>query len=204
MDGLDLLKQHWNKDNNFPKVDKEQIKNMLYKSSSSIVKWIFIISVIELALGIVWGFVLPTDERMHSSVYNIVYIVFSVVFYVVIGYFIYNFFSSYRHIKNTTNTKILLETILNTRKHVNHYIQFNIYSIIFTFAFVSIEMMAMDLIDKSAGSIVFQVIFMVLFISLFCWLFILLVKVYYKILYRRLVRKLDKNYEELVRIEEEV
>ncbi|KGE14786.1 hypothetical protein [Sphingobacterium deserti] len=203
MDGLDLLKQHWNKDNNFPKVDKEQIKSMLYKSSSSIVKWIFIISVIELALGIVWGFVLPTEDRVHTSFYDIIYIVFSVVFYVVIGYFIYNFFASYRNIKNTTNTKILLETILNTRKHVNHYIQFNIYSIIFMFAFVTIDIMMTDLVDKSPGNIVFKVIFMVLFISLFCWLFILIVKVYYKILYRRLVRKLDKNYEELVRIEEE-
>jgi hypothetical protein len=35
MDELDVLKQHWNKDNNFPKINREEIKEMLHKSSSS-------------------------------------------------------------------------------------------------------------------------------------------------------------------------
>ncbi len=202
MDGLDLLKLHWNKDDNFPKIDKEQIKRMLYKSSKSIVKWIFIISVIELALGIILSFTITMEKEHHSNIYEVFYTGFEIMFYVVILYFMYNFFASYRSIKNTTNTKLLLETILNTRKHVNNYIKFNIYCIIFQFSLVSIEKIVQEVQSKQLGEAIFFSIFMILFISLFCWLFLLVVRFYYRILYRRLVRKLDNNYEELIKIDE--
>lgn len=203
MDGLDLLKQHWNKDNNFPKIDKEEIKQMLYKSSSSIVKWIFIISVIELALGVVLGFIFTGEKDIHSPIYNAINIGFDLVFYAVILYFMYQFFSSYRKIRNTTNTRTLLETILNTRKYVNQYIQFNIYCIIFQFSLVSIEKIILEAQSRTTGEAILFSIFMVLFVSLFCWLFLLIVRFYYKLLYRRLVKKLNHNYEELVKIEDE-
>ncbi|MFD2969175.1 hypothetical protein [Sphingobacterium bambusae] len=202
MDGLDLLKQHWNKDDNFPKIDKEQIKRMLYKSSKSIVKWIFIISVIELALGIILSFSITMEQEHHSLVYEVIYAAYEILFYVVILYFMYNFFSSYRNIKNTTNTKLLLETILNTRKHVNNYIKFNIYCIILAFSVVSIEKIVQEVQRKQLGEAIAFSFFMVLFVSLFCWLFLLIVRFYYRILYQRLVRKLDNNYEELIKIDE--
>lgn len=201
MDGLDLLKQHWNKENNFPKVDKAEIKAMLHRSSSSLVKWIFYISVIELALGIVLSFVVTTEQDSYSAVFEVVYTCFNVAFYVVILYFMYNFFSSYRSIKNTTNTKLLLETILKTRKYVNDYIKFNIYCIIFQFTLVSVEKIVHELPGKQLGEAILFTLFMAAFISLFCWLFLLVVRFYYKLLYRRLVRKLDNNYEELVKID---
>lgn len=202
MDGLDLLKQHWNKDDNFPKINKEQIKRMLYKSSKSIVKWIFFISVIELALGIILSFSITMEQEDHSAVYEVIYAIYEVLFYVVILYFMYNFFSSYRSIKNTTNTKLLLETILNTRKHVNNYIKFNIYCIILAFSVVSIEKIVQEVQSKQLGEAILFSTFMIVFVSLFCWLFLIIVRFYYKIVYRRLVRKLDHNYEELIKIDE--
>ncbi|WP_437919307.1 hypothetical protein [Sphingobacterium sp. LRF_L2] len=202
MDGLDLLKQHWNEDRNFPKIEREEIRRMTHKSSSSIVKWIFIISLIELTIGIILGlFVLP-DNNSHPLFYKIAYTSYDIIFYAVILYFIYRFFTSYWHIKNTTNTKVLLETILETRKHVNRYIQFNIYCIIFAFILTSVEMLVAELKGQSIKDVIPFVLFMIFLVSIFCWLFLLLVRVYYKLLYKRLVKKLDNNYEELIRIEE--
>ncbi|GHE28422.1 hypothetical protein [Sphingobacterium griseoflavum] len=202
MDGLDLLKGHWNKNDDFPKIDKEQIKHMLHKSSSSILKWIFLISVIELAVGILLSCTITIEKEHHSSLYTIFYVAFEVLFYIVVLYFMYRFFSSYRNIKNTINTKLLLENILNTRKHVNNYIKFNIYCIIFQFSLVSIEKIIQEVQRKPAGEAILFSMFMVVFVSLFCWLFLLVVRFYYKLLYRRLVHKLDHNYEELIKIEE--
>ena len=48
MDELELLKNDWQKDNaNYPKLTYDEIYKMLLKKSSSIVKWIFIISILE-------------------------------------------------------------------------------------------------------------------------------------------------------------
>ena len=53
MDELDLLKQDWKKqDANLPNIKAKEIYPLLLKRSSSIVKWIFFISLAELALGI--------------------------------------------------------------------------------------------------------------------------------------------------------
>ncbi len=202
MDGLDLLKKHWDNDN-FPKIDKEEIKKMRYKSSSSIVKWIFIISVIELAVGLLLSFCfITTEPDEHALLYDVVYNIYNVIFYLVIGYFIYKFFSSYRNIRNTTSTKVLLKTILDTRKHVNNYIQFNIYCITFAFVLVSIEKIVVTLTNQLAPKAYYIVASFIVIVLLFYALFLYIVRLYYKFLYRRLVSKLDNNYEELLKIDE--
>lgn len=201
MDGLDLLKQHWHKDNNFPQVDKEALRGMLHKSSSSIVKWIFLISILELALGIILSLSFGIDQEQHSLFYDVVYTVFDLVFYTVICYFIYSFFNSYRQIKSTNNTKVLLGTILKTRQHVDRYIRFNMYCIIFSFVFISIDEVIIQYQERTTGEFISFLLFMVILSSLFCWVFLLIVKLYYRILYRRLVKKLTKNYEELLEID---
>lgn len=52
MEELDFLKSHWQKKESFPQIEANEIRNMLHKSSSSIVKWIFIISILEFVFGI--------------------------------------------------------------------------------------------------------------------------------------------------------
>ena len=47
MKELERLKKDWKTNNNFPELSKEEIYTFLYKKSSSIVKWIFIISLLE-------------------------------------------------------------------------------------------------------------------------------------------------------------
>ena len=49
MDKLDKLKENWqSEEHELPKVSFDKIYKMLLKKSSSIVKWIFVISIVEL------------------------------------------------------------------------------------------------------------------------------------------------------------
>lgn len=205
MDELDFLKQHWQKDQDFPKVNQEEIRSMLHKSSSSLVKWIFIISLIELFLGILVNvavFIYDKNAEALPLGMDILTGIIDVGSYIVILYFIYAFFNSYRKIKNTNNTKELLSNILVTRKTVGYYIKFNIYLII-----VGIGLSAMsliweeDVLHKTVGHNIMFITMLVIVLFLFGWLSIAIVKMVYKFIYIRLVKKLEKNYEELERLD---
>ncbi len=205
MDGLDLLKKHWQKNDDFPKINKEEIQTMLHKSSSSIVKWIFYISVIELFLGIAlnigYMFYDQEPDTSHIAIQIIGYTV-DIASYCIIIYFIYMFFNSYKNIKNTKNTKELLNSILTTRKTVYNYIKFNIYLIIYAFAMAGIAIISERYLENSSmGELIFVSIILIIFMSLFAWLFIYIIKGYYRIIYLRLVKKLDNNYEQLLELE---
>lgn len=207
MDELDFLKQHWQKDQGFPKVNKEEIRNMLHKSSSSLVKWIFIISIIELFLGVllnVFVFLFDTDPEKMPYPLELLTNFIDVVSYIIILYFIYSFFNSYRKIKNTNNTKELLSNILVTRKTVAYYIRFNIYMIMVALGISALRMTwEEDVFHKSVGHNIMFFTFIVIVFFLIGWAMISLVKWIYKLIYIRLVKKLEKNYEELERLERE-
>lgn len=207
MDELDFLKQHWQKDQGFPKVNKEEIRNMLHQSSSSLVKWIFIISIIELFLGVllnVFVFLSDTDPEKMPYPLELLTNFIDVVSYIIILYFIYSFFNSYRKIKNTNNTKELLSNILLTRKTVTYYIRFNIYMILVGLGITALRMIwEEDVIHKSVGHNILFFTLLGIVIFLIGWAMIAFVKWIYKLIYIRLVKKLEKNYEELERLERE-
>ena len=63
MDELELLKKDWKKnDGQFKQISENEIYGMLHKSSSSIVKWIFIISILEIILWTSLGFLTNNDS----------------------------------------------------------------------------------------------------------------------------------------------
>ena len=72
MKELERLKKDWNKNQNFPELSKEEIYKFLHKKSSSIVKWIFIISLLEFGF---WSLIAlatknnETQQRFDS--YNV-------------------------------------------------------------------------------------------------------------------------------------
>lgn len=204
MDELDQFKKQWQEDKNFIKVDQSDIKTMLHKSSTSIVKWIFMISLIELNLGIILSLLLPNSNRDELPFFHFVDYASELVFYCAIAYFIYKFFKSYTSISSTNSTKNLLNSILETRKHVENYIKFNIYFIMYSFfvAFLELTIRKIDL-DHKWGSNLLMIIAFAVCITLVAYVFIAIFKFYYKIVYRRLLRKLNNNYEELNRLEQE-
>ncbi len=216
MEELDLLKKDWKKnENSFEQVSEVDIYKMLHKKSSSIVKWIFYISLLELLFGVVLNIVLSFtkyDEQNIAmfkkwGIYNF-YIVLSVALYMVVFYFIYKFYLSYKKICVIDNTKHLLTTILNTRKVVKHYVIFNLTSFavifitIFSVGFYHIYIDTMLKKGIEHPEISFKVVAVSLLIiiiitSVFTFLFWL----FYKVLYGILLKRLYRNYNELKKID---
>lgn len=200
MNELDLLKMHWQKDQGFIKFKQEDIINMIHKNSSSIVKCLLIICCTELAVGLILS-VYPFFKFDIPSISTkfIVNWIISFLFYAVILYFIYNFFKLYKNIKNSNNTKALLESIVAVRKNTDNYIKFNLLylTIVFIISYI-FYLIEESSTDKMWG----KAIFMGIGLALFVLLFRKLMKLYYKLLYGFLLKKLMKNYEELICLEE--
>lgn len=111
MDGLDLLKKHWNTDKQFPQIDSSEIHIMLHRSSSSIVRWIFFICCLEFTLWLALSLFLPV-EKENLLFFQITDGIYNIVFYACIFYFIFQFYTLLVQIKSTNNTRKLMESIL--------------------------------------------------------------------------------------------
>ena len=71
MDELELLKKDWDKSKkNYPNLSKEEIYNLISKRSSSIVKWIFIISVLEFSLWTLLSFSFDGSSEAYEKFFE--------------------------------------------------------------------------------------------------------------------------------------
>lgn len=212
MDELELLKKDWQKvDNNYPKLSYNDIYKMLLKKSSSIVKWIFIISILEFLFWVVISFALKDTKNMQRfKEYNadMVLIPLAVIGYVVLAYFFYLFFKNYRNISVTDSAKVLMENILKTRRTVKHYVAFNlIYLVISTVIVLFVEFdQDQQLISKvqqaSANGEIFK-FYAVIILSTLVLLAIIIgvLLLFYWFIYGILLDRLNKNYKELKKLE---
>ena len=216
MKELDLLKKDWKKNSDsFEQVSENDIYKMIHKRSSSIVKWIFIVSIIELGLGLVLGLALSFtkyDEKnieliKHLGVYGY-YIATTVLLYAVILYFIFRFYTMYRKIAVDDNTKKLISTILKTRKVVKQYIAFNLsFFAVFFIVFGGYLFYEGYLEGASKnGNIhpqmplniaLISFVVLILATAVFTFAFWLI----YKLVYGILLKRLQNNFEELKKID---
>ncbi|MHC5354635.1 hypothetical protein ACYSNX_10740 [Myroides sp. LJL115] len=199
MKELDLLKKHWNQQKDFPKVSQEQISKMIHKKSSSIVKWILIISVLEFIVLNVLSQISWRQEDFNQIDNKVIFWILSnidllsgVVSIVFIGFFYKNF----KAISTACSTRILMEQILRTKRTVNYYIYFNI---VFTCCFFLIIMQQV-LASKNYSSEKYLFGLGVTLVTL--GVFIGFIWVYYRIIYGLLIKRLMKNYRELQKIEQ--
>ena len=205
MDELDILKKHWKKEEaSLPKLKYEELYQMILKRSSSAVKWIFIISILELAfstiLPVVWhpSFANEVSEPRISQWLSWLYLPVGI-------YFIYRFFMNYRRVSSTSSVKDLLANIIRSRKTVRLYIIINMVII----GVMTMIMMVSSLVDYKGGWETFRadagfteylIIFGISFgITV---LMIGIVLLTYFLLYGILMRKLNKNYKELKKMDE--
>jgi len=202
MEELDFLKEHWKKEDSLPKVDKNKLRSMLHKSSSSIVKWIFIICCLEFVIGIVLSVFLSKEEQNIELIDYISWI-YDIVFYIGIIYFIYKFYTLLTKINSSTNTKKLIEAITKVRRNADKYIQFNLVFINIAIATVFLVIIIEEFYKSEQPWLIFAMaIIFGLLLVLFAFLFRKIVKIYYRIVYGILLKKLNKNYDELISLEE--
>lgn len=213
MKELDLLKKHWNKEEaSFEQVSEKEIYKMIHKSSSSIVKWIFIISILEFSLWSVLSFIMKDSKVMKQfDGYHVEHIMvpFIIVGYIGLAYFFFQFFMNYRKISATDNVGKLINSILKTRKKVYQYVWFNIlYAVASTIIVLIIQFnydsKIINMIEKMSekGNSTFLIYGIYIGITfLFLALFIGFIWLFYRLIYGVLLKRLYKNCEELKKID---
>lgn len=212
MEELDILKKDWNKeDSRYPKLSYDDIYKMILKKSSSIVKWIFIISILEFIFWTVISFALKdADFNKKFESYNAqnIMIPFMILGYLILAYFFYKFFMNYRTISVTDNAKRLMENILRTRRTVKQYVAFNlIYLVVSAFLVLSIEMnrdqTMIATINKAAadGELFKFYAITIISVTLVLAFVIGLFLVFYYLIYGILLKRLNTNYRELKKLE---
>lgn len=215
MEELDLLKKAWQKDTHrFEQVSENEIYKMLHKKSSSIVKWILIISILEFIFWNIISVMFLGDSYIRKKYGKDMYeyvveinFVYNIINYTVVAIFIYLFYKNYKRISTTTSTKQLMQDILKTRKTVHYYVWFNI--IFFVIGVLVILYVQMN--HDSKFAIIMQRIhndtgYMVVCKTLGIVLGLMLIVVagiwaFYKLIYGILLGKLNKNYKELKKID---
>ena len=215
MDQLDLLKQEWNsREQNLPKLSYSEIYAMLLKKSSSVVKWIFIISIIEILFWIGVNFFIPEsanqiNEGMGlSKILTFVNVIHGTIF---LG-FIYLFYQNYVAIQITDSIKELMKKILKTRRTVRYFVYYNIGLAILISIAVNIyyyidkehlfELMQ-ETVYKDNPALTLEKFTSIFFISQIVVgiLFIGLIALIYYLVYGLLLRRLKHNYLELKKMD---
>ena len=201
MKELDLLKKDWQKNSAFEQVSEVDIYKMLHKKSSSIVKWILIVSILEFIVLNGIAFFL-NDAKYDEFLRLHPFISYLEKFnYLVIIVFIYCFYRNYKAISVLQSSRTLIKHILKTRKIVTYYIYWNIVIGGFTGALSFIEGFNEGYSSGNSENTkellkvnYIMLVFVALFIMGLIWLF-------YKLLYGSFLSKLKENYTELKKID---
>ena len=200
MDDLDLLKKDWKKqETSFTQIGEKDIYDMLHKRSSSIVKWILIISILEFLILNGLGILISDKEidnfeKLHPYLNSIE----KANYFILLG-FIYLFYQNYKAISVLDSSKKLIKDIIKTRKIVNFYIYWNVFISSFLGSFAFIDGFKSGFANSGTKPIS-DLGFMIIFI--FSMLFLVaLVIAFYKVLYGILLSRLNRNYKELRKID---
>lgn len=213
MEELDVLKKDWQKrTQQLPELSNKEIESLLLQKSSSIVRWIFVISLLEFTLPHLLLLLPGTDANMQFykdlPVYNFL-IGKMVVYYAGVAYFIYQFYRRYREISILDNVKELLGKIIQTRKTVRNYV---IFCLSMAFLFICVVILGINIsealppiitneADLSDYPLETAKSILMISIAITGILIIGAMALVYFLLYGLLLRKLFRNFKELKKVE---
>lgn len=214
MDELELLKRDWQKrEEQLPRLSYGDIYPMLLKKSSSIVKWILIISLLEFALPHLLYLIPGVSESFDTYEKLGIKRVSTLIWigsYLVTFYFIYQFYQRYREISTLDNAKKLMQKIIRTRRTVKHYVIFSLSILFLTCIVIMIGIYFNDNLmtafpaasDAKRNMAPEKFKNLMLMVMGVCSVVIIaLMGVVYFLLYGLLLKKLTRNYNELERLE---
>lgn len=206
MKELDLLKKDWQKNEDiYPPIQEAELYKMLHQKSSSIVKRIFIISILEILLWTTISIVWNTDDYLKNMKFKLFFEIFNYFNYAITIIFIIFFYKNYVAISTTVSTKKLMNSILKTRKTVQFYVWYNLIIVV-----VSMIIGFYIGIVNNNKSLILKDDFTVNNINIFILITVILASIvivfglfwlFYRLLYGILLRKLNFNYMELKKIE---
>ena len=202
MDVLDLLKKDWKKkEHSFDQISENEIYSMLHKRSSSIVKWILIISILEFVILNGLGFVISNKEiEDFEKLHPYFYIIEKANYIILLG-FIYMFYKNYKTVSAMDSSKKLIQDIIKTRKTVNIYIYWNIFISCFLGTFGVIDGFNKGIGDTNSSHAELSTLTYILIFGFTLLLVFGIIIGFYKLLYGILLNRLNKNYKELMKLE---
>jgi hypothetical protein len=194
------------------KISALEIYKMTQSKSNSIVKWIFIIGLLEFVfwfainyLGTKNGALEPYEKlNLINFIDNVSYF-----HYVVVVLFLILFYRNFSLISTIDNTKTLMKNILLVRKTVKWYVYYNLINVVVFSIILNILIFntpdginILSGIDNESFNqehmtsvfIIAQIVVIAIML-LILWLF-------YYLLYGILLKKLNKNYKELTKLNE--
>lgn len=200
MMAIDNLKDIWkNQEASKIQFNETDIYKMIHQKSTSIVKWIFYISIIEFILLIVVPIFIKDNaiDELHIATF---YKVTNIISYAVTAIFVFIFYRNYKAICVQDTSKKLMTDIFKTRQTVKYYvaIQLIIGAITSVFLLYRISHTSefLENIPTNISSMTLWIVYVgvILLVLLMVWLF-------YKLIYGLLLKKLKGNYQELLKNE---
>jgi hypothetical protein len=201
MDLLDNYKKAWkNQPEEISKCSAVEIYKLAHSKSSSIVKWIFIIGILEFVILNSLYFFIDMDEAYAEyeklGLRNFIFYSQTVA-YTILFYFLVIFYLNYKRISTTDSTSNLMKKIIKTRKTVRNYVLFNLGYMVLVMVVATIASIQTNLEDLNNKKILF-----IVFASLIATLLILgILCLFYQLLYGLLLKKLNRNYKELAKLD---
>ena len=201
MDLLDNYKKAWdNQPEDTQKLSKVEIYKLAHAKSSSIVKWIFIIGILEFVILNSMYFFVDMDnaysEYKKIGLENFIFYS-QIVAYIILFYFLVMFYRNYTRISAVDSTKKLMKKIIKTRKTVRNYVLFNLSYLALIMIAVTIASINMNFDEISKKQILLIVV-----VTLIATLLLLgLLWLFYQLLYGILLRKLKRNYKEIAKLD---
>ena len=205
MSDINKLKEVWKgQKNDKLQFSYDEIHKMLHKKSTSLVKWIFYISILEFCFWLLISVLVDTDwDKIRAlGLYNFMYTL-NIINYVIIFVFIVFFYKNYRTISAASTTQKLMSDILKTRRTVYNYVIYNVAMLIFGFTIVLYHIFSNnDFISKlssvqdgnSSHSTIYTTLAIAIVIVVISAVLLLL---FYRLIYGFLLKKLKENYKEL-------
>ena len=201
MDLLDNYKKAWkNQPEQASKRSTIEIYKLAHSRSVSIVKWIFIIGILEFVILNSIYFFIDMDEAYAEyeklGLMNFIFY-YQIVAYTILFYFLVIFYLNYKRISTTESTSNLMKKIIKTRKTVRNYVLFNLGYMLLVMVVATIASIQTNLEDLNNKKILF-----IVFASLIATLLILgILCLFYQLLYGFLLKKLNTNYKELAKLD---
>lgn len=213
MDQLDKFKKQWRRqEKDFPQLSYDEIYKMILKKSSSIVKWIFLISIGEILFWTCLSLLSPRSGYefiRELGIFKSV-VISNIIYYAIFIAFIVLFFRNYKKISSTDSVKELMVNILRTRKTVRYFIIYNVSWMVLVLLFLNFSYytnidLLLEIMKRNSGEeITSDTQFLyTFFIIQFIFGLVLIgsMLLFYRIIYGIFLRRLHRNYKELAKME---
>lgn len=200
MDLLENYKKAWdNQPEEVRKFSSLEIYKLAHSKSSSIVKWIFIIGILEfVVLNSMYFFVDMEQAYAEYKKLGLESFVYysQVLAYIIVFYFLGMFYLNYKKISTSDSTRVLMKKIIKTRKTVRNYVLFNLGYLALIMFIVMVAEINLKFDDLSAK----QVLLIILLTLVVCLVLLGVLWLFYQLIYGFLLRKLKRNYKELAKL----